>query len=151
MKRSGQERVKWAALFAAVALAGCGGGGNGGSQTNGSTGVAAPAPGPSPSPSPAPAPAPGPAPAPAPAPAPSPGAPSPSPQITRGATLYQANCSGCHGDDPEIGTQGIYKGLTPEILTAAYRRVDVMGVFAVLLSSADTTDLAAFIKSRVSP
>lgn len=69
----------------------------------------------------------------------------------RGATLYKSNCSGCHGDDPEVGTQGIYKGTSADVISAAYRRVDAMRAFAMLLSAADTDDIAAFIRSRVNP
>jgi mono/diheme cytochrome c family protein len=68
----------------------------------------------------------------------------------RGAVLYQ-NCSGCHGADPGTGVRGIYKGVTADVLTAAYRRVAVMNSFSTSLTAANNSDLAAFIKSRVSP
>ncbi|MBL8343439.1 MAG: cytochrome c [Rubrivivax sp.] len=142
------RRLEGAALVVALAVAGCGGG-NGGSAPPSTTA----APPPSQSPSPAPAPSPGPAPAPAPAPpppAPAP-APAPNPQLQRGASLYKANCSGCHGDDPAIGTQGIYKGTSADVLAAAYRRVRDMQLFSALLSTADNTDLAAYISNRVGP
>lgn len=68
----------------------------------------------------------------------------------RGAVLYQ-NCSGCHGDEPESGVLGIYKGTTASVLEAAYRRVGVMNRFASSLTAGNNVDLAAFIKSRVAP
>jgi mono/diheme cytochrome c family protein len=68
----------------------------------------------------------------------------------RGAVLYQ-NCGGCHGTDPETGVLGIYKGTTASVLEAAYRRVGVMNRFTTSLTAANNSDLAAFIKSRVSP
>lgn len=108
----------------------------------------APAPVPSPAPAPAPVPAP-PPPAPAPAPAPTP-APAPSPAVQRGAVLYQ-DCVDCHGIDPEIGVRGIYKGVTADIIVAAYRRVSTMNRFLTLYSAADNDDLAAYIRSRVAP
>jgi mono/diheme cytochrome c family protein len=64
--------------------------------------------------------------------------------------LYQ-NCSGCHGLEPENGSLGIYKGVTPAVLEAAYRRVASMNRFSTSLTAANNSDLAAFIKSRVSP
>ena len=68
----------------------------------------------------------------------------------RGAVLYQ-NCSGCHGADPGTGVRGIYKGVTADVIEAAYRRVGVMSGFATSLTRANNLDLAAFIRSRVSP
>ena len=139
------------ALFAALALMGCGGGG---SQAGGNGTAAPPAPAPSPAPGPAPAPAPGPGPAPGPSPAPAPApAPAPpvSPEIMRGAVLYRSNCSGCHGAEPETGTQGVYKGVSVSVLQAAYGRVQEMNAFSSLLSAADTSNLAEYIRSRVSP
>jgi hypothetical protein len=47
--------------------------------------------------------------------------------------------------------RGIYKGVTADVLTAAYRRVAVMNSFSTSLTAANNSDLAAFIKSRVSP
>ncbi len=67
----------------------------------------------------------------------------------RGAVLYKSYCSGCHGDDPDAGTQGIYKGLTAEVIEAAYRRVDSMRLLASALTAANNADIAAFIESRV--
>lgn len=70
----------------------------------------------------------------------------------RGALLYQnQNCNSCHGDEPENGVRGIYKGVTADVLEAAYRRVREMNVYASSLSAANNDDLAAFIKSRVDP
>lgn len=138
-----------AVLAAALLLAGCGGGGKGaegGASAGAPTSAPAPSPSPSPSPSPAPSPAPAPSPSPSPAPAPS---PAPSPQVMRGAVLYKSYCSGCHGDDPDAGTQGVYKGFTPEVIEAAYRRVDTMQLLASVLTPANTADIAAFIESRV--
>jgi hypothetical protein len=37
------------------------------------------------------------------------------------------------------------------VLVAAYRRVRDMQLFSAILSTADNTDLAAYIKSRVAP
>jgi len=151
----GPRARRWAALAAAFAIVGCGGGESGNAAppaTSAPTPAPAPAPAPTPSPAPAPGPAPSPSPSPSPSPAPAPGpAPAPNPQLQRGATLYKANCSGCHGDDPESGTQGIYKGVSADVLVAAYRRVDAMRLFGMMLSTADNTDLAAFIRSRVAP
>jgi mono/diheme cytochrome c family protein len=73
----------------------------------------------------------------------------PSPQVIRGAALYKTYCSSCHGDDPEDGTQGVYKGLTAEVIEAAYRRVPVMQPLDAMLSPANDADIAAFIESRV--
>lgn len=67
----------------------------------------------------------------------------------RGAALYKSYCSGCHGDDPEDGTQGVYKGLTAEVIQAAYRRVDVMRSLDSVLTPSNDTDVAAFIEYRV--
>ena len=69
----------------------------------------------------------------------------------RGAALYKSYCSGCHGDDPEDGTQGVYKGLTAEVIEAAYRRVESMRLLASVLNAANDADIAAFIESRVRP
>jgi hypothetical protein len=41
--------------------------------------------------------------------------------------------------------------VTADVLTAAYRRVAVMNSFSNSLTAANNSDLAAFIKSRVSP
>ena len=139
------------ALSAVLALAGCGGGD---SQDSGAAVPPAPAPGPSPSPapSPSPSPSPGPSPSPSPSPAPAPApATPPSPEVMRGAVIYQSNCASCHGLEPETGTQGIYKGVSVSVLQAAYRRVQVMNLFSASLSAANTSDLAAYISSRVSP
>jgi mono/diheme cytochrome c family protein len=67
----------------------------------------------------------------------------------RGAVLYRDHCSGCHGDEPENGTQGVYKGLTADALVSAYRRVMVMRQFSTLFTAANNEDVAAFIDSRV--
>lgn len=67
----------------------------------------------------------------------------------RGAALYKSYCSGCHGDDPDAGTQGIYKGLTAEVIEAAIRREDSMRLLASVLTTANNADIAAFIESRV--
>ena len=69
----------------------------------------------------------------------------------RGAVLYRTHCSSCHGDEPENGTQGVYKGLTASVLESAYRRVVVMQPFTTLLSAANNQDVAAFIEYRVDP
>lgn len=69
----------------------------------------------------------------------------------RGAVLYRDHCSGCHGDEPENGTQGVYKGLTADVLASAYRRVMVMRQFSTLFTAANNEDVAAFIESRVNP
>ena len=90
-----------------------------------------------------------PAPAPAPTPAPTP-APAPSPAAQRGAVLYQ-ECVDCHGIDPEIGVRGIYKGVTADVIVAAYRRVSTMNRFLALYSDGDNEDLAAYIRGRVGP
>ena len=63
--------------------------------------------------------------------------------------LYQSNCASCHGNYPDTGTQGIYKGVTPAVLQSAYNRVDVMNLFARALSAQDTQDVAAFISYSV--
>lgn len=139
-----------AVLAAALALAACGGGQDAPATTATPNSSPAPAPSPAPGPAPSPSPAPGPSPAPSPAPAPAP-APITDPQLLRGASLYKANCAGCHGSDPAIGTQGIYKGTSADVLAAAYRRVRDMQLFGALLSNADNTDLAAYIRNRVGP
>ena len=69
----------------------------------------------------------------------------------RGATFYKSYCSGCHGDEPENGTQGVYKGLTADVIQAAIRRVDSMRLLSSVLTAANNTDIAAFIESRVRP
>ncbi len=70
--------------------------------------------------------------------------------MQRGAVLYQ-NCVDCHGIDPEIGVRGIYKGVTADVIVAAYRRVPTMNRFLTLYSAGDNDDLAAYIRSRVAP
>ncbi len=69
----------------------------------------------------------------------------------RGGVLYRDHCRSCHGDEPENGTQGVYKGFTPDVLTSAYRRVMVMQQFTTLFNAANNEDVAAFIDSRVHP
>lgn len=69
--------------------------------------------------------------------------------MIRGSQLYKANCSGCHGTDPELGTQAVYKGKTASVLAAAYRSEPTMRVFQTLFTTQDTADVAAFIASRV--
>jgi mono/diheme cytochrome c family protein len=69
----------------------------------------------------------------------------------RGAVLYKSYCSGCHGDEPENGTQGVYKGLTAEVILAATRRVDSMRILSSVLDATQNADIAAFIESRVRP
>lgn len=140
------------ALAFALVLAGCGGAEETSSNSNPPAGNTAPAP----APVPAPAPAPGPAPAPSPTPAPSPAptlapAPAPSAEVQRGAVLYQ-QCAGCHGgQDPGIGTSGIYKGVMASVLVSAYRRIGVMNVFLTTMSDANNEDIAAYIRNRVGP
>ncbi|MBI5716864.1 MAG: cytochrome c [Burkholderiales bacterium] len=145
--------LRIAALSAAFAFAACGGGkseeGNGSGASPAPPPSRAPAPGPAPGPAPAPSPSPAPPSAPAPSPSPAPAPAPPSQEVVRGAMLYQRECATCHGSDPEVGTQGIYKGVTPAVLRAAYGRVQVMNAFASTLSSRDTEDLAAYISYRV--
>jgi mono/diheme cytochrome c family protein len=144
-----------AALAATLLLAACGGGsggGNAGAAAPAPAPAPSPAPGPSPSPAPAPSPGPSPSPSPSPSPAPAPApAPPPSAQVLRGAVLYRDHCSSCHGSEPENGTQGIYKGLTANVIEAAYGRVMVMRQFSNLFSAANNDDVAAFIEYRVDP
>jgi mono/diheme cytochrome c family protein len=71
--------------------------------------------------------------------------------LQRGATLYKANCSGCHGIDPGVGTQGIYKGTSADVIVVAYRRVREMQMIGVLMTTQDNIDMAAYITSRVRP
>lgn len=139
-------------LAFALVLAACGGADKADTASPSppaSTPTPAPVPSPAPAPTPVPAPPPAPAPAPAPTPTPSP-APAPSPAAQRGAVLYQ-NCVDCHGIDPEIGVRGIYKGVTADVIVAAYRRVSTMNRFLTLYSAGDNDDLAAYIRSRVAP
>jgi mono/diheme cytochrome c family protein len=140
-------------LAFALVLAACGGADKADTASPSppaSTPTPAPVPSPAPAPTPVPAPPP-PAPAPAPAPTPTPSpAPAPSPAAQRGAVLYQ-NCVDCHGIDPEIGVRGIYKGVTADVIVAAYRRVSTMNRFLTLYSAGDNDDLAAYIRSRVAP
>lgn len=143
------QKLDRIALAFALVLAGCGGAEDTPSGGTPAPSAIAPSPGPSPAPGPAPSPAPTPAPAPAPAPTPSP-APAPSPEVQRGAMLY-LQCAGCHGEDPGIGTRGIYKGTMASVLVAAYRRVSTMNVYLNTLSSTDNEDLAAYIRNRVGP
>lgn len=148
MKTQKLDRI---ALAFALVLAGCGGAEDTPSAGTPAPSAIAPSPGPSPAPGPAPSPAPAPTPAPAPAPAPTPSpAPAPSPEVQRGAMLY-LQCAGCHGEDPGIGTRGIYKGTMASVLVAAYRRVSTMNVYLNTLSSTDNEDLAAYIRNRVGP
>jgi mono/diheme cytochrome c family protein len=146
MTRQKLDRI---ALAFALVLAGCGGGEDSPPGNTPAPSAIAPSPGPAPAPSPAPGPSPAPTPTPTPAPTPSP-APAPSPEVQRGATLY-VQCAGCHGEDPGIGTRGIYKGTMASVLVAAYRRVSAMNVYLNTLSSTDNEDLAAYIRSRVGP
>lgn len=144
-----RRSVECVALATVLVLMACGGGGKGaeGGTAGTPTSAPAPSPGPSPSPSPGPAPSPSPSPAPTPAPAPAPA----RPQVLRGAVLYRDHCASCHGDDPENGTQGIYKALTAEVIEAAYRRVELMRLIDAVLSAEQDADIAAFIESRVRP
>ena len=136
-------------LAFALVLAACGGAEQPDTASSASPPATTPAPSPAPAPVPAPAPAPAPTPAPSPAPAPAP-APAPSPAAQRGAVLYQM-CVDCHGIDPEIGVRGIYKGVSADVIVAAYRRVSTMNRFLALYSDGDNEDLAAYIRSRVGP
>ncbi len=132
-------------LAFALVLAACGGAEKADTPSSASPPATTPAPAPVPSPAPAPVPAPAPAPTPAPTPA-----PAPSPAAQRGAVLYQ-ECVDCHGIDPEIGVRGIYKGVTADVIVAAYRRVSTMNRFLALYSDGDNEDLAAYIRGRVGP
>lgn len=132
MKTQKLDRI---ALAFALVLAGCGGAEDTPSGGTPAPSAIAPSPGPSPAPGPAPSPAP---------------APAPSPEVQRGAMLY-LQCAGCHGEDPGIGTRGIYKGTMASVLVAAYRRVSTMNVYLNTLSSTDNEDLAAYIRNRVGP
>lgn len=134
-------------LAFALVLAACGGAEQADTASSASPPATTPSPVPAPAPAPAPPPAPTPAPTPAPAPAP---APAPSPAAQRGALLYPV-CVDCHGIDPEIGVRGIYKGVTADVIVAAYRRVATMNRFLALYSDGDNEDLAAYIRSRVGP
>ena len=75
---------------------------------------------------------------------------APSAEVLRGAEVYRS-CVGCHGSDPANKSLGIDKGVSPEALDAAYQKVAPMSAFRTSLSAANNADLAAYIRSRVSP
>jgi mono/diheme cytochrome c family protein len=72
----------------------------------------------------------------------------------RGAALYASDavgCGNCHGAEPADMIQGIQKGTTAAALAASYRSVRSMNRYQTLLTAANNDDLAAFIRSRLTP
>ena len=57
----------------------------------------------------------------------------------------------CHNEDPASGRQKVQLGVSAAVLTSAYGSVRSMNFYTGMLTTANTVDIAAFIKSRVMP
>jgi mono/diheme cytochrome c family protein len=64
--------------------------------------------------------------------------------------VYES-CANCHGSEPADMLQGIQKGTNVAALEASYRSVKSMNAYQTLLTRMNNEDLAAFIRSRLSP
>lgn len=68
----------------------------------------------------------------------------------RGSALYQS-CANCHGSEPADMISNIQRGTTAAVLAASYRSVSSMKQYQTMLTTANNEDIAAFIRSRLSP
>jgi len=71
----------------------------------------------------------------------------------RGQALYIADtgCANCHGSEPADMISNIQRGTTAAALAASYRSVRSMNQFQTQLTTANNEDIAAFIRSRLTP
>jgi mono/diheme cytochrome c family protein len=64
---------------------------------------------------------------------------------TAGATVYSANCVGCHASTP---SGSVLNGSTVAALNSAFQSIQGMNRFSTSLSETDKLNLAAYIQSR---
>jgi cbb3-type cytochrome c oxidase subunit III len=74
--------------------------------------------------------------------------PPPTGNVAAGATVYSANCSGCHGTDPASNSLNVKRANTLSALNSALANVGAMRGFQTSLTATQKLDLAAYIASR---